>query len=185
MKYLCSAARGRCSAGLIPALAAVFALAACSSGTTKTPDLHGTSVRAGALVLTVPRGFDHYGLRGGIYRAGTRPPVLGQVVTDYRLKAHSPLRTKGVLPESSYRNRVVLELGVWNPLGPLPRPFLQMPLSLHERWVQRQTATGTLRYGFLGFKGQEYQVRLWIGRSAPPRDRAALLRALGSVRPAS
>jgi hypothetical protein len=34
------------------------------------------------------------------------------------------------------------------------------------------------------FRGRDYIVRVWIGRTVSARDRAALLRALASVRPA-
>jgi hypothetical protein len=71
----------------------------------------GASVRVGALRLSVPRNFRRYSIRGGIYRTGARPPVIGYVLTDYRLKA-GPKSTFGnwshfKVPPAS---RVALEL---------------------------------------------------------------------------
>ena len=40
------------------------------------------------------------------------------------------------------------------------------------------------RYGFLRFRGTDYVLSYWSGAGAPARDRAAILRALESIRPA-
>ena len=79
----------------------------------------------------------------------------------------------------------MLQVALWIPLsspGTLTR--LHLPLSLDQDWWQRDVATGTLRYGFLDFDGQPYEIRIWIGRAAPAHDRAALLQALAAVHPA-
>jgi hypothetical protein len=53
---------------------------------------------AGALAVPIPRGLHRYNIRGGFYRTGTRPPVIGASLTNYRVPADALLRTKGVLP---------------------------------------------------------------------------------------
>lgn len=139
------------------------------------------SARVGALRVTVPCGFSRYDIRGGFYRSGTRPPVIGVVVTDYRLKTDSPLRTKGVVPVPPHGNRVVLKLSQWLAIGPDRLPWLRLPLSLNEHWVSRHFAHGTRRYGFFRSHGQLYEVFFWAGREAPAHDRACLRNALRSI----
>jgi hypothetical protein len=145
----------------------------------------GVSARAGALVVPIQRGFHRYDIRGGIFRTGTRPPVLGVTLTNYRVKADASLRTHGVLPLHTRTNGVVLQVALWFRIGAVADPTgLDLPLRLDQRWLQLDVATGTLRYGGFQFQGQTYEARIWIGRKAPPRDRAAVLQALASVHPA-
>ena len=170
---------GRALAALLAGVA-VLALAGCGGGKEATP-CPGASMHLGALRLTVPHGFKRYDLRGGIYPEGTRPPVIGVVVTDYRLKAHSPLRIHGFVPVPPHENRVILTLGRWFGLGPEPPPGLRLPISLDQHWVSRRFAHGTRRYGFFRFRGQLYEVFFWAGRAAPTHDRKCVRQALMSI----
>jgi hypothetical protein len=148
----------------------------------------GASIRMGALAVALPRNFHRYNIRGGIYRTGTRPPVIGVVVTDYRLKAG---------PRSAFVNwshlksppasRVALELTLWVGIGVDPPARLHLPLSLDQRWFEEHPRHGSqrgYRVGFLSFHGQLYEIFFWSGRVAPPHDRAAVLNALTSIQPA-
>lgn len=138
-----------------------------------------SSVRAYQLAVGVPSGFHRYAIRGGIYRAGTRPPVIGVTVTNYR-----PIHPKAPLPLHTRTKGVVLQVGLYFVIGVSGAPNLHLPLSLGQHWYEQRVATGTLRWGLLHFRGQDYSVRLWIGRTVSAHDRAAVLRALASVRPA-
>jgi len=173
---------GVCIASAIVAFA-IGSLAAQSAARGSGAAVSGTSTaRTGTLRLTVPRGFDQYDTRGGLYKAGTRPPVIGHVVTDYRLPAHSPLR-RGVFPMSQPERKVALELQLWDGLAAIPPSAirLHLPLSLHQRWFHERVPAGFRRYGYLRVKRQLYEVIVWTGRQAKPLDRDALLRALASI----
>lgn len=144
------------------------------------------SVRVGRLTLPVPRGFNQYDIRGGIHKTGTRPSIIGHVLTNYRVSAHSPIYN-GTLPESQPANGVALELQLWYAIGPFEPTRLHLPLSLHEQWAEQSFPGGTRRWGFLaqGKPGEiPYELVVWIGRDALPADRTALLHALASVRTA-
>ena len=60
-----------------------------------------------------------------------------------------------------------------------------MPLSPSQPWYHERLATGAPGYrsGYLRFEHYVYYVRYWIGPDAPANDRAAVLRALRSIRP--
>jgi len=151
------------------------------------------SVRVGALRFTVPRGFHRYPIRENISRPGTRPPVIGYVITDYRLKAG---------PKSTFLNwsdsksppvkRVAFELMQFVPFGVSSGEQLHLPLSLDQQWHRETTRRGTPGYGYGAFHFQtqdyktwpDYEAFEWIGAKAPPRDRDALQYVLASVRPA-
>jgi hypothetical protein len=63
---------------------------------------------------------------------------------------------------------------------------LHLPLSLNQSWHIEKTRDGASGYrlGWFDVKGQQYAVSFWSGPNAPPHDRAAVLSALGSIRPA-
>jgi hypothetical protein len=170
--------------GVLLVVVAVLALAAGAAGKTKPPDPPpGTTVRAGGLAIPVPRSFHRYDVRGGIYRTGTRPPVVGATVTDYRVEAGARFRTRGVFPLSAPGNGVAFEVALWAGFGALVER-LHLPLSLDEPWMRRPVAAGTRRYGFLRLQGHDYEVFVWTGRNAPPQDVASLLQALAAIRSA-
>ena len=82
--------------------------------------------------------------------------------------------------------RTALQVPRITPFGPA-EPFtrLHLPLSLDQPWQIARAGNGTTgyRYGAFRLHGQIYTVFVWNGPSAPPHDRSALLRALGSIRP--
>ena len=142
------------------------------------------AVHVARLTLPVPRGFNQSDIRGGIYKTGTRPPVIGHVITDFPVSASSPIH-RGALPESEPANGVALELQLWYAIGVPPVTRLHLPLSLHQQWAQQSLPGGIRRWGWLsqGRPGAiPYELLVWIGRNAPPADRAALLHALGAIR---
>lgn len=154
-----------------------------SSGGLLTP---GATARAEALTVPIPRDFHRYDVRGGFYRTGTRPPVIGATVTSYRVKADAPLRTKGVFPLAAPAKGVAFQVARWIPLSAPGTPkLLHLPLSLDEgAWISRPVPAGERRYGFFISQGQTYETFVWIGRAASSHDRAALTQALASVQPA-
>jgi hypothetical protein len=154
-----------------------------------------SSVRAGDLRVSVPRGFHTYEIRNGGYMAGTRtrPPVTGHVLTDFRLPAH--LGIQQALGRWAFpgwgppAHGVWLELARWFPFGPAVPGItdrLHLPLSLNQPWAKEKLSSGRAgyRWGYLIFPHAEYQVMYWSGPKAPAADRAAILRALESIRPA-
>lgn len=78
----------------------------------------------------------------------------------------------------------MLQVGLYFSLGPGQADRLHLPLDLDQSWWQDEVATGTHRWGLLHFRGQDYLIRIWIGRTASARARTALMHALASVRPA-
>lgn len=169
-------------------VAAVLAMAAWANGS-KAAERPGTSVRVRALAITVPRGLGRYDIRGGIYRTGTRPPVIGLLATDDP-RAH--LRGQGFAKWSALSSngppakKVALALSLDVNIGPDPPPTalrLHLPLSLHQHWFREHLSNGRrgYRWGYLHFHRQFYEVMFWSGRSAPARDRAAALNALTSI----
>jgi hypothetical protein len=169
---------------LVLATGLAFGFRSSGGGPNGGLGITAASARAGALAVPIPPGFHRYDIRAGIYRTGTRPPVIGATLTNYRVPTSNVrLRTRGVLPLHARRNGVVLQVSLWIAIGVTQAPRLQLPLSLHQPWVQRHVPTGTRRYGLLRFHGQDYEVVVWTGRTAPASDRAALLHALASVHP--
>ncbi len=83
-------------------------------------------------------------------------------------------------------NRVALQVGPWNTIGPGEANNLHLPLSLNQLWHIEKTRDGAsgYRWGFFNVRGQQYDVAFWSGPDAPPHDRAAVLNALVSIRPA-
>jgi hypothetical protein len=117
--------------------------------------------------------------------------VIGHVLTNFRLPAHTSIAAlldqwtayRGTGPQA---NRVALELELWAPPSYIPpRVFLHLPLSLSQPWSQERLANGAVgyRYGLLRYHKVFYMVMYWTGRAAPSNDRAAVLRALASIRP--
>jgi hypothetical protein len=175
---------------LLVGIAAGLALGFRSSGGGSGGGFAATagSVRVGALRFTVPRGFHRYPIRGDVYRTGTRPPIIGYLVTDYGLKAgpKSTFVYWSNLDRRSPAKRVAFELTRFVPFGVSSGEVLDLPLSLDQRWFKERTRQGTPGYGWgaFRFQTQDYKVFEWIGTSAPPRDRDALQNVLASVRPA-
>ena len=120
---------------------------------------------------------------------GTRPLVIGYVLTNFALptglKAED-LWTRWSAPgrPGPPANRVALELEPGETFGPMNS--LQLPIAVSQHWYSEPLNSGALGYhwGFLRFHNADYQVTYWIGPDAPAADRAAVLRALKSIRPA-
>jgi hypothetical protein len=115
--------------------------------------------------------------------AGTRPPVIGHVLTDYRVSARSQTDGHAIL-ESLPANGVALVLRWSFFIGPPEPTRLRLPLSVHEQWGRLSRSGGTRLSGWLsdGRPGHvPYELILWIGRDASPGDRAALLHALAAI----
>jgi hypothetical protein len=170
-------------------VACLFALAGCGAGGRRTVDLRGAPVRRGAVLLSVPQGFERYDIRGGLYRTGTRPPVIGLLISDQSLQAGPKSAFwKWSDFESPPANGVALQVEPWDPIGVVTNPeTLHLPLSLNQpSWFIEHTRQGTAgyRWGYFTVKGQLYTVFFWSGREAPPYDRAAIVDALASIREA-
>jgi hypothetical protein len=159
------------------------------------------------LGVSVPSGFREYALHGDI-RA---PGVIGRVLTDFRVPPDWRIGDMR-LPESMLlrwnnardkyvavknhnygppSNVVALSFTkVYGPfcIGPCPPPSvrLHLPLDPNQPWDEARTASGRLSYrsGLFRFRRFLYAVTYWIGPDATKNDRAALLRALRSIRPA-
>src|SRR4051812_26454154 len=52
------------------------------SGQPGIPHPLASSLRVGELTVSAPEGFRRYTIRGGIYPAGTRAPVIGYLLTN-------------------------------------------------------------------------------------------------------
>ncbi len=150
-----------------------------------------SSLRAGKLTVSVPHGLHSYPFRGGIYRTGTRPPVIGRLLTDVRLPDHVNAwkafdqwgAAGGAGPPA---NGVALVLVVRG-MGPVAAQALHLPLTLEQPlWAREKLNGGAVgyRYGDLRAGDGDYTVMYWSGPDAPARDRAAILQALRSIRPA-
>jgi hypothetical protein len=147
-----------------------------------------SSERAGGLKISVPAGLRSYYVPIGI---GASHPLIGHLLTDVRLPAHANIWTVlGRWGESGPpANGVALKLQRWFSPGPVAPPGadrLHLPLTLGQPWFQEKLKDGAVgyRWGYLTFHNVEYQVMYWSGPNAPAADRAAILRALGSIRPA-
>jgi hypothetical protein len=162
------------SAVLIAVLVmAVFAVTACGASGKKAPVPPRISVRVGALVVAVPRGFSRTDVRG-------HGRLLGALVADYRVMPGSPTLREAIFPA----NGVVLSVGraALGALPPMHPPPLRLPLTLNGLRGPQHHADGTAWVGVFGFQGWVYTVAFWVGRTAPPHDRAALESVLGSIR---
>ena len=146
-----------------------------------------SSARVGALRVSVPQGFRSYAVPVGI---GAEHPVIGRLLTDLRLPGHGNIwRVLGRWPQSGPRaNGVALKLQRWLPEGPVGPGMdrLHLPLTPNQPWFTAKLQDGAVgyRYGQLRFHNAEYQVIYWSGPNAPAADRAAILQALKSIRPA-
>ena len=145
-----------------------------------------SSARAGGLRVSVPPGLRSYDVPIGI---GASHPLIGHVLTDVRLPAHVDIYTVlGRWGKSGPANGVWLKLQLWFPPGPIGAGAdrLHLPLTLGQPWFQDKLRDGRVsyRWGYLTFHNVEYQVMYWSGPNAPASDRAAVLRALESIRPA-
>ena len=149
-----------------------------------------SSVRAGELRISVPQDLRRYAIRRPAFSyLGVRPPVTGQLLTDFRLP-------RGVKAKDSWERWAVpgppakvvaLELALyWVPMGPFPPINLHLPLTLRQPWFEQKLNDGRVgyRWGSLRFHNQLYVVTYWSGPQAPADDRSAVLRALKSIRPA-
>ena len=183
--------RTLCRAGswLLLLLATLFVLAACASSVRPKSDFPGTWVKRQSIALSVPRGFRHYTVRGGISRTGTRPPATGVLLTDYTLNdgvRSAFYKWSDFKAPPAKRTALQVELSI--PFGPADPPTrLHLPLSLDQPWQIERAMNGTngYRYGAFRLRGQIYKVFVWDGPSASRHDRSALLRALASIRDAS
>jgi len=113
---------------------------------------------------------------------GTRPPVVGYVLTDFRLSAHVGIQR--MLPRwagGPPANEVALRLEPGETLGP---DRLHLPLTLNQRWSEVGNGGVSYRLGFFRFHDADWEVTYWSGPDAPAADRAAILQALKSIRPA-
>jgi len=172
------------------ALGLTFAFRSSSPG----PDLpHGTasSLRVRDLTVSLPQGLKSYGLRGGAHMVGTRAPIIGHVLTDFRVPAHLDIqRVLGHWATAGpAANGVALKLeSVDWMIGPVLTKSLRLhlPLTLDQPWFNEKLKDGAVgyRWGYLRFDNVDYQVMYWSGPNAPTADRAAVLRALESIRPA-
>lgn len=185
--------RRRSLAVLVVALAGLgVGLAVAARSPSAGPGVQfATSVRAGALRVSVPEGFSRYALRGGLYRKGTRPPVIGYLITNRPLAAGVE-NAWSVWPQwfgqgrsGPPADRVVLRVAVWWGFGPIS-DRLHLPLGAKEQWSEYTAGHGSVpaHAGFLRFRNADYDITYWIGPAAGDHDRAAILRALESIRPA-
>jgi hypothetical protein len=173
------------------ALGLSFALRSPSAGS-GIPRPLTSSLRTGQLRVSVPRGFYSYPFRGGIYKAGTRPPVIGHLLTNLPLPAHVDAwkafdRWAAYGGSGPPANRVALVL-VIRGMGPVGPKALHVPLTLRQSlWANEQLKSGAVgyRYGDLRFHNGDYDVEYWSGPRAPAEDRSAILRTLKSIRPAA
>ncbi|MDX6480587.1 MAG: hypothetical protein QOG85_1097 [Gaiellaceae bacterium] len=167
-----------------------------------SPDLPSATV--GRLILPIPRGFNSYPRP---VNRGPGSPLASRVITNYpvpadttidRVLSHWAAADMKYVYVKNYNHGapsfvVALELSLDSPdgpgcIGPCPPPSvrLHLPLDPSQPWVQEQVANGdpSFRHGYFRFHGQLYSVVYWIGGDAQPSDRAALLSALRSIRPA-
>jgi hypothetical protein len=158
----------RWALGVLLVVAAVLALGAYGEGKQQAPAAPATPMRVGALLFTVPRGFSRHDTQ-------RHDRLVGVLITNYSVKAHSSTLTTGVFPA----NRVALVLGRWEGRR-VGAPPLRLPLSLDELRAQHHP-DGTAWNAVLRFHGSLYTSSFWVGRIAPPHDRAALLHALMSI----
>lgn len=157
-----------------------------------------SSVHTGKLSVSIPRGFNVYTLRGlGPSAPGTPLPVAGYVLTNFGLPtlAHRRGRTAERLSQywrnGPLPNQVGLELTIFPwPLGRGLTDRLHLPLTLKQPWAKPWYAAHGMRSrlagaraGFFRLGGTSYEVVYWIGPTAAPNDRAAILRAVRSIRP--
>jgi hypothetical protein len=147
-----------------------------------------SSARPGELRVSVPPSLRSYDVPVGI---GTRKPVIGHLLTDFRLPAHVDIwRVLGHWATTGpAANGVALEVQLWlspGPVGPVSVRRLHLPLTLSQPWFEERLKDGAVgyRWGYLMFHHAEYQVLYWSGPDAPAADQAAVLRALKSIRPA-
>ena len=137
-----------------------------------------SSARLGGLRVSVPAGFRIYDVTGG---TGAGAPVIGHLLTDFRVPARGDIGREMWVWATA--NGVALQLQRW--FWPLPvGPFthrLQLPLTLNQPWADGRVG---YRWGYLRFHNAVYRVTYWIGPKAPANDRAAILQALESIRPA-
>jgi len=87
-------------------------------------------------------------------------------------------------PEPPPDNRVGLSIDARAGMGPPVIDNLHLPLTLKQPWKTYHLASGGVgaRWGFFKYRGEEYGVTYWSGPKAPAKDRAAVLRALRSIR---
>jgi hypothetical protein len=145
----------------------------------------GATTHVWKLSVSIPRAFHVYTLSGGAYRTGTRAPVIGHVLTDYRLLVDHWIPSRGSSEAPS--NRVALELEEnWAAIDRVGPVQLHLPLSVRQPWFHDHSSSGAAygyRWGVLRFDKVDYRVMYWIGPAAPATDRVALLRALRSISP--
>ena len=182
---------GRSLGGLVIAFVGLaVGLPACGAVSTGhgAPRLVFSASRVGELRFSVPRGFNEYAVL-----APMAPAVAGHVLTDFSVT--DPVKFEDVwgrwtptYVSGPPLNRVALELFIPRlGLPPGAHRWLRMPLTFNEPgWQDEKLTDGSLgyRFGWFRFHHVGYQVLYWSGPDAPANDRAAVLRALKSIRPA-
>lgn len=164
------------------------------------------SARVGHLVLPVPSGFNSYRVP---MRRGVGEQLGNRVITDFRVPDQAPPGWSSGIERMLSRwgaaqfkfmavkhhdygppaDGVALQLS-WSDSQwcrfTCPPPKLHLPLTQHQPWYQEHVASGarSYRWGELRFHGGVYYVMYWLGPNASAHDRAAVLRALRSIRPA-
>jgi hypothetical protein len=137
-----------------------------------------SSASLGGLRVSVPSGFRIYDVTGG---TGTAAPVIGHLLTDFRLPAHRDVWRGMWLWATAKGVALTIQRWFWPlPVGPFSNR-LQLPLTLKQPWADGRVG---YHWGYLRFHDAVYRVEYWSGPAAPANDRAAILRALESIRPA-
>jgi len=159
----------------------------------------------GRLKLPVPRGFNSYSMP---VNQGPGSPMASHAITNFRVPAGMTLdrvMSRWAAADMKYvfvenhnhgapSNVVALKLDLDQPygsgcIGPCPPPSvrLHLPLNANQPWEQQYRADGkpSFRDGYFRFHHKLYSVEYWVGQDAPANDRAAVLDALRSIRPAS
>lgn len=151
---------------------AAFVLAGCGAST-KEPTSRQVSVHVGALTVAVPRGLRRTEIR-------SHGQLVGALVTDYAVTPGSPTLREGAFPTNGVA--LLVGRGALRALPGLRVPQLHLPLALGELRGPQHHANGTAWNGVLAFHGSAYTISFWVGRTAPPHDRADLATALRSIR---
>ena len=157
----------------------------------------GASTSVAKLRVSTPRGFHNYPLPRDVYAAW----AIGHVLTNFRVPTDTTIdsvlrrwsNAQWKFAAVKNHNYGPPSTAVALELAPSPGPRfpdaglirLHLPLSPDQRWFQARLASGApfYRYGLLRFHHRLYEVLYWIGPDAPANDRAAVLRALRSIRP--
>jgi len=167
-------------AGLVVGLSFVLR---SPSGGPGVPRPLTSSARAGELRVSVPQGLSRYAIGDTVDH---RSRVTGQLLTDVPFPGDA-LTVWGYWSAGPPANGVALGVRLAPGWGRYPHQHVHLPLTLNEAgWFKQKLKDGAVghRYGFVRFHKEFYLVEYWSGPRAPAADRAAVLRALKSIRPA-